>query len=213
VDIFGDTQHPNTYTMAVRFEMGTEAIEAQTATLLAMVAEIQGNTVQATQQLEGDAETQFWAQTSSPSEAVNVITDGHPQGASLLYQRESVDTTHTVLTLKASLLPTEVAHWLTEVEQVCQQQQLHARWRAHAGHGLVSVQLSGDDTMLTSAVQTLRQTAHEHQGSLVVTDAPPKLAQQIDVWGPVPALHVMQNLKARFDPHNILNPGRFVGGL
>ncbi len=59
----------------------------------------------------------------------------------------------------------------------------------------------------------LRQAALAHQGSLVVTDAPPQLAQQIDVWGPVPALDVMRNLKARFDPNNTLNPGRFVGGL
>lgn len=193
IDVLGDTTNPNTYTMAVRFEMGQEAVEAQAATLLAMVAEIQGDTIQATQQLEGDAETQFWLRTAS--------------------SREGVDTAHSVLTIKASLLPTEVAHWLTDVEQVCQQQQLQATWHAHAGHGLVSVHLSGDDTTLVAAVQRLRQAALQHQGKLVVTDAPSKLAQQIDVWGPVPALDVMRNLKARFDPNNILNPGRFVGGL
>ncbi len=192
VDVLGDT-NTNTYTMAVRFEMGREAVEAQAATLLAMVAEIRGDTIQATQQLEGDTETQFWSQTT--------------------HTHEVVDATKTVLTLKASLLPTEVAHWLVDVEQVCQQQQIHATWRAHAGHGLVFVQLSGDETALVSAVQKLRQAAFKHRGSLVVTDAPSKLAQQIDVWGPVPAFDVMRNLKARFDPRNILNPGRFVGGL
>ncbi len=193
IDVFGDATHANSYTMAVRFEMGQEAVEAQAATLLALVAEIQGDTIQATQQLEGDAETQFWLRTTS--------TD------------KDVDTTHSVLTLKASLLPTEIAHWLADVEQVCQQQQIHATWRAHAGHGIVFVRLSGDGTTLVSAVQQLRQAALKHQGSLVATDAPSNLAQQIDVWGPVPALDVMRNLKARFDPHNILNPGRFVGGL
>ncbi len=32
-----------------------------------------------------------------------------------------------------------------------------------------------------------------------------------DVWGPPgPEMHVMQAIKERFDPHHILNPGRFV---
>ncbi len=190
VDVQGDTAHTNTYTMAVRFEMGQEAVEAQATTLLAMVAEIHGDTIQATQLLEGDAETQFWSHT-----------------------RRVVNATKSAITLKASLLPTEVAHWLAHVERICQQQQIHATWRAHAGHGLVFVQLSGEDTALVSVVQELRQEARKRQGSLVVTDAPPDVVQQIDVWGPVPAFDVMRNLKARFDPNNILNPGRFVGGL
>ncbi len=193
VDVLGHTEQSNTYTMAVRFEMGQEAIEAQAATLLVMVAEIPGETVQATQQLEGDAEAQFWSQTS------------HIHG--------SVDATKTVLTLKASLLPTEVARWLADVEQVCQQKQLQATWQAHAGHGIVFVHLSGDDTTLVLVMNELRQEALKRQGSLVVMDAPPHIVQQVDVWGPVSALNVMRNLKARFDPHNILNPGRFVGGL
>ena len=193
VDVLGDTADTNTYTLAVRFEMGQEAVEAQTATLLAMVAEMQSSIIQATQQLEGDAETHFWSHTTSTHEVV--------------------DATHATLSLKASLLPTEVAHWLNAIEQVCQQQQLHATWHAHAGHGLIFVQLSGDDTTLPSAVQTLRQEALTQQGSLVVTNAPTRLAQHIDMWGPVPSFAVMRNLKARFDPNHTLNPGRFVGGL
>ena len=32
-----------------------------------------------------------------------------------------------------------------------------------------------------------------------------------DIWGPPPdGFAVMQSLKDRFDPHNILNPGRFI---
>ena len=193
IDVLGDTAHPNTYTMAVRFEMGQEAVQAQAETLSSMVAKIPGDNVQATHMLEGNAESQFWSD----------ITDK---------QRDS-DTTKKVLTLKASLLPTEVAHWLIDVEQVCKRQQIQATWHAHAGHGIVFVHISGDDTMLISAVHELRQEALKHNGSLVVTDAPSTIAQQVDTWGPVPAFDVMRNLKARFDPNNTLNPGRFVGGL
>jgi glycolate oxidase FAD binding subunit len=62
-------------------------------------------------------------------------------------------------------------------------------------------------------VERLRAVAGERRGSLVVTDAPPALAQQLDVWGPVPALDVMRRVKEQFDPRATLNPGRFVGGL
>jgi len=193
IDIVGDTTRANTYTMAVRFEMGQEAVTAQADTLLAMIADIHGDVVQAAQTLEGDAEVQFWAQTKHTT----IIKNGSPN----------------TLTLKASLLPTETAHWLTNLEQVCQQQEVQATWRVHAGHGLISVRLVGDDAALIASVNKLRQKAMEQKGSVVVTEAPFQLAQQLDVWGPVPALSVMRNIKARFDPHNTLNPGRFVGGL
>ncbi len=193
IDVFGDTTHPNSYTMGVRFEMGQEAVEAQTSALLAMITEVDGATIGSAQPLDGDGEAQFWSHMLETDEAMNA--------------------TPPALTLKASLLPTEVGHWLTSVEGICQQQGLRATWHAHAGHGIVFVQLWGNDTALVSAVHDLRQIARTHQGSLVVTDAPPTLARQLDIWGPIPALNVMRNLKARFDPNNTLNPGRFVGGL
>ncbi len=192
IDIVGDTTQANTYTMAVRFEMGQEAVTAQANTLLSMAADIHGNVVGAAQTLVGDAEEQFWAQTKHTT-----------------IKNDSPNT----LTLKASLLPTEIAHWLTDMKQVCQQQQVHATWRAHAGHGLISVQLVGENAVLVASVNKLRQKALEQMGSIVVTEASFHLAQQLDIWGPVSALGIMRNLKARFDPHNTLNPGRFVGGL
>jgi len=186
IDIQGDTTH-RTYTMGVRFEMGQEAVAAQTDTLLAMGAELGEGTAQT---LEGEAETQFWA---------------------ALAHETTTSHTQTMLTLKANLLPTDVTHWLTHVERLCEQQHIRATWYAHAGHGLVTVRLAGDDTALLSATSTLRHIAGEQQGSVVVTEAP--LGLDLDVWGPVPALAVMRNLKMRFDPKNTLNPGRFVGGL
>ncbi len=189
IDVLGNGT--SAYTMGVRFEMGQAAIEAQAATLLTMIAEIPGNVVQASHILEGEEEAQFWSELSHTHK----------------------DTTKTTLTLKASLLPTEVAHWLIHLEHVCTQQQIQTTWHAHAGHGLVFVQLVGDDTNLVTALHELRQEAQAHQGSLVVTEAPSSIARHIDVWGPVPALEVMRHLKTRFDPDNTLNPGRFVGGI
>jgi len=50
---------------------------------------------------------------------------------------------------------------------------------------------------------------------VVVERAPLDVKRAIDVWGPVgaDALAIMTRLKREFDPHDVLNPGRFVGGL
>jgi glycolate oxidase FAD binding subunit len=56
--------------------------------------------------------------------------------------------------------------------------------------------------------------AREHRGHAVMLAAPPNLKEGVDVWGPPPAtLNLMREIKRQFDPKNLLNPGRFVGGL
>lgn len=47
--------------------------------------------------------------------------------------------------------------------------------------------------------------------TVTILTAPPALKADIDVWGrPLETVHVMRSLKSEFDPHNVLNPGRFV---
>src|SRR5205807_9768097 len=49
----------------------------------------------------------------------------------------------------------------------------------------------------------------------VALDVPASMGDEIDRWGPVqaPLLTLMRNLKARFDPAGVCNPGVFVGGI
>ena len=54
----------------------------------------------------------------------------------------------------------------------------------------------------------------QQRGHAVIFTAPAKLKQANDVWGPATAAHaLMGKIKQEFDPFNLLNPGRFVGGL
>jgi len=41
----------------------------------------------------------------------------------------------------------------------------------------------------------------------LVLDAPAELRRAVDPWGPLTAEPLMRRIKARFDPHDILNPG------
>ena len=51
-------------------------------------------------------------------------------------------------------------------------------------------------------------------GSCVVEHAPAAAKPGLDVWGDVgPALGPMQRLKRELDPADVLNPGRYVGGI
>jgi glycolate oxidase FAD binding subunit len=49
--------------------------------------------------------------------------------------------------------------------------------------------------------------------SAVVVHAPPAVHDQVDLWGPVPALPLMRAVKDQFDPGHRMAPGRFVGGI
>lgn len=68
---------------------------------------------------------------------------------------------------------------------------------------------------LAETLATLRERVVAAHGSLIIESAPPELKQQLDVWGPIAprARNLMQQLKARFDERNLLNPGRFVSGI
>lgn len=48
---------------------------------------------------------------------------------------------------------------------------------------------------------------------IIVAGAAP-IRSSLDSWGePAPAIEKMREIKRRFDPHGILNPGRFAGGI
>jgi len=60
----------------------------------------------------------------------------------------------------------------------------------------------------------LTSLARQAHGHAVLFAAPAELKSGIEVWGPTPpAFSLMRQIKQRFDPKAILNPGRFVGGL
>ena len=60
---------------------------------------------------------------------------------------------------------------------------------------------------------TLRAQLQAQQGYAVVEGAPGDLRQQLDVWGHLAHAPLLSLYKQSFDPHAVLNPGRYVAGL
>jgi len=76
------------------------------------------------------------------------------------------------------------------------------------------MQVSFDATEAGPAVSELRRRCAEHGGSLVIERAPVELKLAAGVWGEGhPGESIMRALKSEFDPHGVLCPGRFIGGI
>ncbi|HET8661604.1 MAG TPA: FAD-binding oxidoreductase [Micromonosporaceae bacterium] len=87
--------------------------------------------------------------------------------------------------------------------------------RGSAGTGVVFAALPGatGPDRLSAILDPVRSVLAARGGSCVVLAAPPSLASEVDLWGPVPGLELMRRVKEQFDPERRLSPGRFVGGI
>jgi len=65
-----------------------------------------------------------------------------------------------------------------------------------------------------SKVEGVRLLCQNHRGFLTILASPMEVKQKLDIWGyEGTGLKLMQQIKKKFDERNILNPGRFVGGI
>jgi glycolate oxidase FAD binding subunit len=116
------------------------------------------------------------------------------------------------LVLKVSVLPSRVATFCSELQRRAMTEKLEVESVAQAT-GLITVALRGPYPHLMELLQQIRDQVGGG-GSVVALQVPDSLRHEVDVWSPAPgALALMREIKLRFDPHRVLNPGRFVGGI
>jgi glycolate oxidase FAD binding subunit len=120
-------------------------------------------------------------------------------------------------TMKWGVLPAQVAEAMEQGAAVARKNGLRAALTAHAGVGIVKAVLGGGHTDPGAVVATLaewRALVSRFGGHALVEWAPLAVKERIAVWDmPGPALRIMKAIKERLDPANLLNPGRFVGGI
>jgi len=103
---------------------------------------------------------------------------------------------------KGTMLPSEIARFAE---------------RVRVAGGESATQATGIMTAAFPAsagerLQQLRGELEAARGSLMVLKQPAE--SNLDCWGTSPdSLPLMREVKHRFDPERVLNPGRFLGGI
>ena len=151
--------------------------------------------------LEGDAQERFWT-------AISEFMPGERNG-------------RVGAVLKASVVISKVLEAVRRGEEIARSVGMESAAISEAGSGIIRFHWregtgSPGVTMeaLARGIDAFRQLIVSGEGSLVVLEAPSMVKTRVDVWGPVGnALGLIRELKRQFDPHKILNPGRFVGGI
>lgn len=147
-------------------------------------------------------------------ERIESISDGFTVAESdngVWQARQRLFEDKNAVVLKVSVLPGEICPVISEL----------GKWAtgetsisavAYAT-GLMTVSVKGAAEPVIALLDRLRAQAGS-VGSVVVLQVPDALRGRVDVWGPDPgALNLMREIKRRFDPGCILNPGRFVGSI
>ncbi|MCH7687217.1 MAG: FAD-binding oxidoreductase, partial [Planctomycetes bacterium] len=112
------------------------------------------------------------------------------------------------LTFRANVLPSDTMKFAERATQ------LGVAVQAHAGNGIVIGTLPDQAVTVEKAaeiVDPLRAFARKNRGNLVVLYCENEWKRHIRVFGePEPSHLLMLRLKDAFDPHHLLNPGRFL---
>ncbi|MCC7084142.1 MAG: FAD-binding oxidoreductase [Pirellulales bacterium] len=114
------------------------------------------------------------------------------------------------LVIKASLRPSRTQNFIAGILQIDPSCDI----QSHAGNGNVIARLSqfGSGGISNLLVGALQPAAVEHDGKVIVLsyNQPSELTRQA-VWGSTgDAGSIMEEIKRRFDPKNLLNRGRFA---
>ena len=117
------------------------------------------------------------------------------------------------VTLRAALLPLQVAPFLESAESTARGRDLPLQIDARPALGTVYCKTAGSEHV-TLLVRELRELAGRLGGRLVVEACATSLKSQIDVWGNGRRdSALMARVKDALDARRTMSPGRFVGGL
>jgi glycolate oxidase FAD binding subunit len=133
--------------------------------------------------------------------------------ASVWQARQNLFDREGAAVLKVSLIPSEVCAVLSELQQWADNDGLDCEAVAQAT-GLMTIAVRSTSEKVIALIERLRARLRVCDGSVVALQIPDALRGKLDLWGTAgDALPLMREIKRRFDPNRILNPGRFVGNI
>ena len=169
----------------------------------------------------GDPETVAWQlescqETMEQNGAKGVtIIEGEPRRHLHTAVREFAARTERVIA-KLNLKRTDVAEFAAQVMAEGSERGVQVMGLLGSGVLYLAVPVTSDTDFQVFAkhLTELRQSATQARGNLIIENAPPELKEHIDVWGSFgDANAIMKQVKVRFDPGGLLNPGRFISSI
>jgi len=128
-------------------------------------------------------------------------------------EREELFMRGDALILKVSMLSSQICSSTSNLMKFAAEAEIDVAIVAQAT-GLMMIRLSSSAESAISFVDRLREQVEGAGGRVVALQIPEMLRERLDVWGALPSsVELMREIKHRFDPNLILNPGRFVGGI
>ena len=118
---------------------------------------------------------------------------------------------------RASVLSSKVEVVFAKAQAIASETNLEVAIWGRAFDGLIHVVFCGDrDKCLADAIESLRAEINAISGSLVVEACSVEVKHRTDIWGSTAdpgAIRIMKAIKHKFDPQDIMNPGRFTHGI
>ncbi|MBX5490674.1 MAG: FAD-binding oxidoreductase [Chloroflexi bacterium] len=133
------------------------------------------------------------------------------------YQQPDVEPVDRAL-VKVVVSPSEVGAVLDATTELAAAAGIALDQAADAAVGLVYWRLKRPEGLAPEAfgqaLATVQQGLVQRFEQSVVLSCPAGVKPHLPLWGREPSgIAVMRAIKQQFDPHGILNPGRFVGGI
>jgi glycolate oxidase FAD binding subunit len=97
------------------------------------------------------------------------------------------------------------------VEEYSKNLGFNANLISHAGNGILYGFFStGEPDKVIQFMNDLGSYTAKAGGYFVVESAPTEIKKRINIWGHIPdGIKIMRNIKERFDPKDVMSPGRF----
>ena len=203
LNVVGSQMLPMFVNLLINFEVGG-AIDAKRPTL---VVGFGGDPETVAWQLESCQETM----EQNGAKGVTMI-EGEPRRHLHAAVREFAAGSERVIA-KLNLKRTDVAEFAALVMADGSDHGVQVMGLLGSGVLYLAVPVTSDTDFQVFAkhLTELRQSATEARGNLIIENAPPELKEHIDVWGSFgDADGLMKQVKVRFDPCGLLNPGRFI---
>ena len=121
--------------------------------------------------------------------------------------------------MRLCVLPTQVAGVMEQASSIAHGRGLRCAFSSHAGVGVMTAALAMPDghhdvQVPADVLSQWRHLARKASGYALIEMAPLAVKEAVGVWDDAGATgRIMQRIKSELDPHNVLNPGRFLGGI